>query len=294
MQIEHECPQCGAPVILDETDTLLSCSFCKTKLFMQVPEYFRYCISPHDPFLEDVFYVPYWRFKGMRFLCKTSGIENGLVDKTFLAVKISGLPSSLGIRPQSLKLKLAKPGGSAHYLKPTMPFDPSLAQAKNTVEYELVRTPESRIVRVSEDDYDIVPDVRLEIKEERIYHEAFIADTLSMIYAPFYIRNEKLHDGVTDDILGIEPGTILDAEKIKDNWHISFLPTICPNCGSDTMSGRDSSTVFCMNCSRAWNVTEKGLFPSVFARMNSKISEGGSGLFLPFWRISVNMTGACA
>jgi hypothetical protein len=166
MQIEHECPQCGAPVILDETDTRLSCSFCKTKLFMQVPEYFRYCISPHDQFLEDVFFVPYWRFKGMRFLCNTSGIENGLVDKTFLAVKISGLPSSLGIRPQSLKLKLAKPGGSAHYLKPTMPFDPSLAQAKNTAEYELVRAPESRIVRISEDDYDIVPDVRLEIKEK--------------------------------------------------------------------------------------------------------------------------------
>ncbi|MBP1749432.1 MAG: hypothetical protein H6Q52_1971 [Deltaproteobacteria bacterium] len=291
MQIEHECPQCGAPVVLDETDRLLSCSFCKTKLFMQVPDHFRYCLSPRDPFLEDVFYVPYWRFKGMRFLCKTSGIQNGLVDKTFLAIENSGFSSSLGLRTQSLKLKLAKPGNKKHFLKPTTPFDPLRAAAGNTVEYELVRTPETRIVKISEDDYDMVPDVRLEMKEERIFHEAFLADTLSLIYAPYYIYNEKVHDGVTNDVLGTAPGTIINADTVKDDWRISFLPTICPNCGWDTVSGRDSCTVFCMHCSRVWHVTEKGLFPAVFARMTSNISEGKSGLYLPFWRISVNMTG---
>lgn len=291
MQIEHECPQCGAPVVFDETDTLLSCSFCKTRLFMQAPDYFRYCISPRDPFLEDVYYVPYWRFKGMRFLCKTSGVENGLVDKTFLAIENPGLPSSLGIRPQSLKLKLAKPGKGAHYLKPGVAFDRSLAAAGNRVEYEIVRTPDTRIVRLRDDDYDIVPDVRLEIKEERIYHEAFIADTLSLIYAPFYARDEKVHDGVTDDILGTAPAAILGADTVKDDWQINFLPTMCPNCGWDTISGRDSRSVFCRNCSRAWHVTDKGLFPALFARMVSKIPEGRPTRYLPFWRVSVSMTG---
>lgn len=291
MQIEHECPQCGAPVTFDETDTLLSCSFCKTRLFMQAPDYFRYCLSPRDPFLEDVYYVPYWRFKGMRFLCKTSGVENGLVDKTFLAAQNTGLPPSLGIRPQSLKLRFAKPGKGAHYLKPAVAFDRSLAETKNTVEYELVRTPESRIVRVSEEDYDIVPDVRLEIKEERIYHETFIADTLSLIYAPFYVRNEKLHDAVTDDALGAAPAAVLEADTVKGGWQTEFLPTMCPNCGWDTISGRDSRTVFCKNCSRAWHVTDKGLSPAVFARLASRVPEGGPTMYLPFWRVSASVTG---
>lgn len=291
MQIEYECPQCGAPVVLDETDKLFSCAFCKTRLFIQAPDYFRYCISPYNPFLEDVFYVPYWRFKGMRFLCKTSGIENGLVDKTFLAIENPGLPSSLGIRPQSLKLTLAKPNRGAHYLKPKRAFDLSLAAAKNAVEYKLVRTPETRMVRISEDDYDIVPDVKLEIKEERTYHEAFIADTLSLIYVPFYVRNEKVHDGITDDILATAPAALIDADTVEDNWQMRFLPAMCPNCGRDTTSGPDSCTVFCANCSRAWNVTEKGLQPAEFARMTSRIPEGRSTLYLPFWRVSASMTG---
>lgn len=289
MQIEHECPQCGGAVTLDETDTLLSCTFCKTKLFMQTPDYFRYCISPRDPFREDIIYIPYWRFRGMHFLCKTSGIENGLVDKTFLAIESSALPSSLGLRPQSLKIKFAKPGGGLRYLRPKLAFDRSLAAAKNAVEYELVRTTGSRIARISPDDWDIVPDVRLEIKEKRIYHETFIADTLSVIYAPFYIKDEKLHDGVTDDILGIASAEVLNADVVKDNWRINFLPTICPNCGWDTISGNDSCTVFCGNCRRAWHVTEKGLLPAAFARMASSVGE--SSLYLPFWRISAGMTG---
>ena len=290
MQIEQECPQCGAPLVLDETDKLLSCSFCKTRLFMQAPDHFRYCILPHDPFLEDVFYVPYWRFRGMHFLCKTSGIDNGLVDKTFLAIENSGLPSSLGLRAQSLKLKFARPGDKTHFLKPTRPFDPSLAAARNTVEYELVRSPETRILRISEDDYDIVPDVRLEIKEERIYHETFLADTVSLIYAPFYVRSEKVYDGVTNDITGALPGAVLDADTVNDDWHVSFLPTLCPNCGWDTISGRDSCIVFCTKCARAWRATERALVPAEFARMISKVPEGSSDLYLPFWRISVSMT----
>ncbi len=290
MQIEHECPQCGAPVILDETDTLLSCSFCKTKLFMHTPDYFRYCLTPADPLLDTVFYVPYWRFKGMRFACKTTGVDTGLVDKTFLALDKTPFPPSLGMRPQSLKLKFAKPGDNARYLKPAVPFDRSLAESKN-VEYELVREETTRIVHTSDDDYDLVPDVRLEIKEDRVYHEALIADTLSVIYAPYYIANERIHDGITNDILAAAPGMIENSETDKDDWRVDFLPTMCPNCGSDTISGRDSRIVFCMNCSRAWHVAEKGFSPAVFARATSKIAQTKSTLYLPFWRVSADMTG---
>ena len=291
MRIEHECPQCGAPVVLDETDRLLSCGFCKTKLFIQAADHFRYSILPHDPFLEDVFYVPYWRYRGMHFLCKTGGVENGLIDKTFLAADIPGIPQSLGLRAQSLKLTFARPGKNTHFLKPAGAFDLSLAAAKNTVEYDLVRTEDTRIVRTSEDDYDIVPEVRLEIREEHIYHETFLADTVSIIYAPYYVRSNKVYDGVTDDATGSEPGRVLGAETTEGAWKVSFLPTICPNCGWDTISGRDSCIVFCAKCDRAWRVTEKGLFPSEFSRLASNAPHGGPRVYLPFWRVSVTMTG---
>jgi ribosomal protein S27AE len=293
MQIEHECPQCGAPVVLDETDTLLSCGFCKTRSFMQPEDYFRYALSPRDPFLDDVYYVPYWRYRGMHFLCKTSGIESGLVDKTFLAVENPGIPQSLGLRVQSLKLTFARPARGAHYLKPATAFDISQAAAKSTVEYSLVRSPQTRVVRTSEDDYDIVPDVRLEVHEERLYHEVFITDALSIIYAPFYVRDNRVHDGVTDDILVAEPRSITGTETVVGDWPVKFLPILCPNCGWDTLSGRDSRIVFCTKCDRAWIVTEKGLTSSEFySRASSRPADGASTVHLPFWKIAVAMTGA--
>lgn len=291
MQIEHECPQCAAPVTLDETDTLFSCSFCRTRLFMQAADYFRYRIPPRDPFLEKVFYVPYWRFKGMHFLCKTSAIENGLVDKTFIAIEAPGLPPSLGIRPQTLKLKFAELVDGAHYIRPAIAFDRSLAEVQNKVEYQLARTRTSRIVRISEDNYDLIPDVNLEIKEEHTYHEAFVSDTLSLIYAPFYVRDDTVHDGVTGDILPAAAPTVFNTEMIESGWTMSFLPTLCPNCGWDTISGKDSCTVFCRNCSSAWLVTEGKLSPVVFATMRSVIPHGVPSLYLPFWRVLPDITG---
>lgn len=291
MQIEHECPQCGAPVVLDEADTLLSCTFCKTRLFMQPGDHFRYALLPRNPFLEDVYYVPYWRFKGMHFLCKTSGVESGLVDRTILAIDNPGLPQSLGLRVQSLKLKFARTGENTHFLKPTAAFDPSQTLAKNTVEYSLVKTTEARIIRTSEDDWDIVPDERLEMHEERIYHEVFVADALSLIYAPFYVRDNRVHDGVTDDMLGATPGSITGADTVDGNWPVSFIPTPCPNCGWDTISGRDSRIVFCTKCDRSWRVAENGLISFDFSRMASGIKDSALTTYLPFWKISVTMAG---
>ena len=45
-QIEQGCPQCGAPVTLDETDRLLACPFCRTRLYLVPEGHFRYHIPP--------------------------------------------------------------------------------------------------------------------------------------------------------------------------------------------------------------------------------------------------------
>jgi len=292
MQIEHQCPQCGAPVVLEETDRLLTCAFCKTRLFIQARDYLRYCLSPSDPFLEDIIYVPYWRFRGIHFLCKTSGIEEGIIDKTFLAADIKGLPPTLGIRPLSLKMKFVRRAEKIRFLKPKTSFDRSSAETKKTVTYELVRTTETLFVRRGKDgDYIAVPNERLTMKEEHIYHEAFVADTVSLVYAPVYLRNERLCDAITNEFL---PAHLTDSptdfETFSGDWQVDFLPTICPNCGWDTLAERDSCVIFCRNCNSAWEARGNGLNRVAFAVTPSqKVPQ--TPTYLPFWRIRADIEG---
>jgi ribosomal protein S27AE len=290
LRIDYECPQCGAPVVLDEADRLLTCGFCKTRLYMQPREYFRYCIMPSDPFLDIVLYVPYWRFRGMHFICKTGGISAKVIDKTFPAIKNIGFPSSLGIRPQSLKIRFARNKENSRFLQPGVNFDMTLAETRKLVTYEIFRIPGTRLIDLG-GDFAEVPEVRLEIKEERIYYETFVADMLSVIYAPFYPRDGGIFDAITNQAM---PGVTWEEipDTVSGNLQIDFLPTICPNCGRDTVSGKDGCIMFCGNCASAWEI--RGLEASrvTFAMAESKKMRNGPAVYLPFWRIKANIKGA--
>ncbi|MCK7515939.1 MAG: hypothetical protein MZV70_76205 [Desulfobacterales bacterium] len=63
-QIEHQCPQCGAPANLEETDRLFACPFCRVKSFLLTRDYFRYVLPAKNPAGKELVYFPYWRFKG--------------------------------------------------------------------------------------------------------------------------------------------------------------------------------------------------------------------------------------
>ena len=293
MQIEHQCPQCGGPVILEETDRLLTCGFCRTRLFIQPRDYFRYCLSPSDPFLEDIIYVPYWRFRGMHFLCKTSGIKDGIIDKTFLAVRKRGLSATLGIRPQALKTKFLRPAEKMVFLKPGIVFDRSSAETKKAITYELVRIPETRFVRGGRNgEYIEVSDTRLEVKEERVHAEAFVADTVSIVYAPFYARNGKLFDAITNETIDSDPlDDPSDTETFSGDWQVNFLPTICPNCGWDTIAERDSCIMFCSQCSSAWEAEGKGFKRIAYRTATSDKVADKPKTYLPFWRIRADIEG---
>jgi hypothetical protein len=43
--IEYQCPQCGAPAILTETDRLFTCQFCRVKSYLLPGDYFRYVLA---------------------------------------------------------------------------------------------------------------------------------------------------------------------------------------------------------------------------------------------------------
>jgi DNA-directed RNA polymerase subunit RPC12/RpoP len=295
MRIEYQCPQCGAPVVLEETDRLLTCDFCKTRLFMQPRDYFRYCFSPSDPFLEEVIYVPYWRFRGVHYTCKTSGITNGIIDKTFLAIESKHFAQTLGLRPQTLKLRLVRPADNARFIPPSIPFNKSSVEIKNNVIFETVTVHETRYVRRgSQGDYAEVPITKKELREERIYHEAFMADTMSLIYAPMFVRNGCFHDAILNEPLHGGP-PLPDSfpyEVFSGGWEVDFLPTLCPECGWNTLAERDSCVLFCNTCNSAWG-TDKGGLKRVGFRtaLSNKASQGSARQYLPFWRISIEIKG---
>ena len=133
MKIEHECPQCGAPIILEETDRLLSCNFCRVRLYIQARDYLRYFFPPADNVKDDLLFIPYWRFRGMHFLCRTDRIEQGLLDKTFSAVNHQSIQPSLGLRPQTLKLRFVQPSDKRIFMRPQFSFGESYAATEQKV-----------------------------------------------------------------------------------------------------------------------------------------------------------------
>lgn len=295
MQIEHRCPQCDGPIILDETDRLLICSFCKTKLCIQPKDYLRYCFAPCGPLLEEVLFVPYWRFRGIRFLCKTSRIEDGIVDKTFLAIDSKHFAPTLGIRPQSLKLRFVQTAENTRFIAPKISFDRASVETKNDVVYEIVTVHETRFIRRgTQGDYDEVPETRRELKEDRVYHEAFMADTTSLIYTPVFVRNGRFFDAILNEPLYGGPAVheSLPYEVFSGNWEVDFLPTLCPDCGWDTIAEKDSCVLLCKTCNSAWESRPQGLKRVGFATaISGKAAKSSPRQYLPFWRIQADVEG---
>ena len=109
MKIDYSCPQCGAPIVLNETDRILACPYCRVRHYLVPEDFFRYYLPP-DPHLPDpdrILFVPYGRLRGMFFQLLRPAIESKVIDHNFLALKEISFPSSLGLRPQTLHLRPA-------------------------------------------------------------------------------------------------------------------------------------------------------------------------------------------
>ncbi len=88
MKIDYSCPQCGAPIVLSETDRILTCPYCRVSHYLVPEDFFRYYLPP-DPGLADpgrILFVPYGRFRGMFFHLLRPAVESRVIDHTFLAL----------------------------------------------------------------------------------------------------------------------------------------------------------------------------------------------------------------
>lgn len=263
LTIEHQCPQCGAPATLEETDRLFSCNFCRVRSYLAVRDFFRFRLPDRAPEGTSLFFIPYWRFKGMVFSSGFQGIRHDFLDVSAPAVDLPAFPPSLGFRSQALKLKFVSPDAAGHFVTPRRMLDEAM----------------EKIFR------------RLDVKlSAPVCHRSRIGESVSLIYAPFYLK-KGLYDAVLNTPV---PGALsedVDAAALpggRPRWRIRFLACLCPDCGWDMEGRRDSLVLHCPNCETAWQAAGNG-FKKI--RVEHFPESRKADTFLPFWRIRADVEG---
>ena len=256
--IEQECPQCGAPIELDETDRLILCPYCHVKNYLFARDYFRFLL-PHKAPDHDIIYAPYMRLKGEVYLCKGAAIRHSIVDITHQGAGSEQLPISLGLRPQAMKMRFATPDVPGSFLQCMLsPSDVLTAMNKRTSVFS----------------------------PGKLFHRAYIGETISLIYLPLFVHDNRVCDAVINKPLAKlshGEGNFSPAREANPRWHITFMATICPQCGWNLDGKRDSVVLTCNNCDTAWEASE-GRFTQIDFSVVPGRGEDMS--YLPFWKIT--------
>lgn len=263
IKVEQECPQCGAPVTLSEDDRLLTCAYCGVKSFLLSQGPFRYALPDKvDPTeRRHLIYAPYIRLKSNLFHVTEKGLSYKVIDTTQLGHELPGLPPSLGMRPQVMKIQRITPESKGKFLRLSI-------KAKVIMEKAVLLSRLSGEVG------------------EQLLHRAYIGDTISIIYLPMLTDDTDLLDAVT-----ISPLSSLEQIQhyslkgfgFNPRWQVQFLPTLCPKCGWNLEGEKDCIVPTCTNCETAWEITKKGL-----RRIHWEVQPGDitTELYLPFWKIT--------
>jgi len=259
--IEHQCPQCGAPATLAETDHLFTCGFCRVKSYL-LTRFFQYVLPHKASEDKELLFFPYWRIKGTLYSCVPQGIKHRIVDMSYQALESRVFPISQGLRGQTMKLRFVSPEMEGRFLRPKVPFED--------------------IQRMIEDQSRV-------LLPNPIYRQSFIGETQSKLYAPFYL-NGKLYDAVLNRPVSSELPEDLDLSELQagsPEWQIRFVPAMCPNCSWDLEGDRDSLLLHCRNCTSAWYPGKNRLRKMKFVCLEGQ----GDDTYLPFYRIKVQVSG---
>ena len=254
--IEQECPQCGAPIDLDETDHLLKCPYCDVNNFLFASDYFRF-ILPHKVSDKEIIYAPYLRFKGNVYFCHGQTVGHRVVDITHLGLPFKGIPPSLGVRPQAMKMKFVTAATEGSFLKFSRKATDILAKA-------------GKISSAS--------------SSGKIFHQAHIGESLSLIYLPLFVDGGSLFDAILKrPIAKLPQGKDIFGPAINKapRWNLTFIPTLCPKCGWNLEGQSDSVVLTCSNCETGWQALK-----GKFARVNLMVVPGKdvNAVYLPFWK----------
>ena len=260
-QIEHQCPQCGAPANLDEADRLFACPFCRVRSLLLTRDYFRYVLPAKSPVGKELIYFPYWRFKGTLLFSLPAGNEYKFVDVNQLGVDSAGIPLSLGLRPQVLKLKFISPDMPGCFIPPTHSFSETFTTFQKRLSLFLSKP---------------------------VLYRAHLGECIGLLYSPFYAKG-RLYDAVLDTPLGKLPETfsVNGSKAEKPSWRVNFVPALCPDCGWDLEGQREALALHCRNCQSSWYPAAQKL-----TRVESHcLQDAEQGLFfLPFWQVTCEIS----
>ena len=266
--VEHHCPQCGAPIFLDEADRFFVCPYCRVRFCISQKGFGRYYLTPHVDIPEKIplVYLPYWRFKGIQYACSQAGVDHWFTDLSILAMDATprGIPFSLGLRSQTLALKRVSVRTSGTFIRP-LPFKKSLTSL-------------SKRSRQNREKHDAV------ITED-------IGETFSLIYSPFYRQKDRLFDAVLNIPLDppMEENTVFsDMEACRPEKETQILSGVCPGCGWDLEGQSDSLVLICGNCQTLWQPRQDRLDR---IRFGSARPETLKDVLIPFWRITAKIRG---
>jgi predicted RNA-binding Zn-ribbon protein involved in translation (DUF1610 family) len=263
LQIQHQCPQCGAPATLLESDRLFSCAYCRVKSYILTRGVSQYHLPHKAPEGREIIYFPYWRFKGMLFSCLPEGTQTQFIDTSHQACPSTRFPVSLGLRSQALTLGLVTGQTPGYFITPQTPFGEVMAIFSRRFNRGLSQPP---------------------------LHQAHIGETVSMIYAPYYL-GDGLVDAVLNQPLSTETPAPWNPEDFPGgaaHMHLEFIPTLCPNCGWDLAGTRDAHVLQCENCRSLWQPDRSGFTAVPCAHVSANFPDP---IYLPFWRIKADVSG---
>lgn len=265
IRVEQGCPQCGASVVLSETDHVLTCVYCGTRNLLQSNGPFRYVLPMAGRASSaGLLLVPYLRFKGTIYLVTDEGIEHRVIDTTQAANPAPGLPPSLGLRPQAMQLQRIDPEAGNLYLPQTLKASAILEKAA------------------------AVGNLATQIGEH-LFHRAYIGEQLSYIYLPLVLKDQGVYDGVTNDRLfdlDALSGHALQGKRYSESWRMRFLATLCPQCGAGLEGAGDCQVMTCATCHSAWSFGPDGL---TGVNWFLQPGNGETALYLPFWKVSTHI-----
>ncbi|MFT5698186.1 MAG: hypothetical protein ACI8ZB_001040 [Desulforhopalus sp.] len=270
LTIDQSCPSCGAPIVVNEDDKLIECGFCNVTNFRLESTAARYLLPyslPEDVDESEMIFVPYLRFKGVVYFVENYQVRYKIVDTTRLAVEIQSLLPSLGLRPQVMKVHPVTVAVQGRFVLQTVPVKAAFLQATKLVELFSGKN------------------------NKKLLHRAFIGETISLIYQPFYIKDDYIIDAVDKRRIGPAGDLLALSGKScssKKSWEPHFISTRCPECGGLLKGERDSCVLCCDNCSIHW-AEEKSKLVRIQWSVAEHIQKNIK--YFPFWKIKFTTTG---
>lgn len=312
-QLEHQCPQCGAPVELEESDRVFDCPYCRTRLYIHFPELGSYYFPPRfDPGNES-FFVPFWRFKGARHVVKGARVQSSLMDLTRTAVpSCPDFGYTIGFRTHTITMRFVDPRMLGRFMPielgrkqlieslagspaPSVPRGASgtTRHSRQTMVWGGISR--GRNPRPGRRAREMEFDERWYRPSGRTGRPIFVGEIVSLIYSPFYLDGGRLYDGITGQQVTMveKPRELHDRLVDEPVVGTEFLPMICPECGWDLEGESDDLVLACANCRTMWCTDRQGL-TRVECLCAVSSEDRPPDLFLPFWRIATAGRGASA